>query len=40
LSIAQWLAQRHGGRIEVASQVGQGSIFTVWLPLQPTAADL
>lgn len=40
LSIAQWLAQLHGGRIEVASQVGRGSIFTVWLPLQPAATDL
>jgi len=35
LSIAQWLAQVHGGRLEVASQVGQGATFTVWLPLVP-----
>ncbi len=34
LSIAQVLAQTHGGRIEVASQVGQGSTFTVWLPVK------
>jgi heavy metal sensor kinase len=33
LSIAEWLAKAHGGRIEVASQVGQGTTFTVWLPL-------
>jgi len=32
LSIAQWVAQAHGGRIEVESQVGRGSTFTVWLP--------
>jgi heavy metal sensor kinase len=32
LSIAEWLAKAHGGRIEVTSQVGQGSTFTVWLP--------
>jgi signal transduction histidine kinase len=32
LSIAEWLAKAHGGRIEVASQVGQGTTFTVWLP--------
>ncbi len=32
LPIAGWIAQAHGGRIEVTSQVGQGSVFTVWLP--------
>lgn len=32
LSIAQWIAQAHGGRIEVESTVGTGSTFTVWLP--------
>jgi heavy metal sensor kinase len=35
LSIADWLAKAHGGRIEVTSQVGQGTTFTVWLPLEP-----
>jgi heavy metal sensor kinase len=38
LSIAQWLAQIHGGRIEVASKVGTGTTFTVWLPLEPPQA--
>ncbi|MCL4486713.1 MAG: HAMP domain-containing histidine kinase, partial [Chloroflexi bacterium] len=33
LTIAQDLAQAHGGRLEVASTVGQGSRFTVWLPV-------
>lgn len=33
LSIAQWIVQRHGGRIEVESQPGQGARFTVWLPV-------
>ncbi|MGQ9490233.1 MAG: sensor histidine kinase [Anaerolineae bacterium] len=32
LSIAQWIAQAHGGRIEAESMVGVGSTFTVWLP--------
>jgi signal transduction histidine kinase len=32
LSIAEWIAQAHGGRIQVTSQVGKGSTFTVWLP--------
>jgi heavy metal sensor kinase len=37
LSIAQWLAQTHHGRVEVASRPGQGTVFTVWLPLTPPA---
>jgi two-component system OmpR family sensor kinase len=41
LSIAQWLAELHGGRIEVVSDVGQGSTFTVWLPLmQPSISRM
>jgi two-component system NtrC family sensor kinase len=33
LSISYEIIQRHGGRITVDSQPGQGSVFTVWLPL-------
>lgn len=33
LSIAYWIVRNHGGRIEVDSQVGQGTTFCVWLPL-------
>jgi signal transduction histidine kinase len=33
LAICQWIAEAHGGRIEVQSQVGRGSTFTVWLPV-------
>jgi two-component system, OmpR family, sensor kinase len=32
LSIAQWIAHVHGGRIEIKSELGKGSTFTVWLP--------
>ncbi len=33
LSIAYWIVQNHGGRIEVDSKEGQGTTFGVWLPL-------
>ena len=39
LSIAYWLAELHGGRIEVNSQVGQGSSFEVWLPLKQPPSE-
>jgi signal transduction histidine kinase len=35
LAICAWIAEAHQGRIEVKSQVGQGSQFTVILPLAP-----
>ncbi|MHB0871063.1 MAG: sensor histidine kinase [Chloroflexota bacterium] len=33
LAICDWIARAHGGSIEVASASGQGSIFTVYLPM-------
>jgi signal transduction histidine kinase len=39
LTISHRLAQALGGQITVESQVGQGSTFTLWLPLEkPQAA--
>ena len=35
LSISYKIVQQHGGRISVQSQVGVGSKFTVWLPVNP-----
>lgn len=32
LSIAQWIAEAHGGQITVTSELGKGSVFTLWLP--------
>ena len=33
LSIANWIVERHGGRIEVKSKEGQGTAFAIWLPV-------
>jgi len=33
LSIAKWITEKHGGKIEVESQLKQGTTFRVYLPL-------
>ncbi|MFB8787608.1 MAG: ATP-binding protein [Potamolinea sp.] len=35
LALTKQLVELHGGRIEVESVLGEGSLFTVWLPTQP-----
>lgn len=37
LSISYKIVQQHGGRIEVDSEIGRGTLFTVWLPFKPPA---
>ena len=33
LSIAHWIVEQHGGKIEVSSREGKGTTFAIWLPL-------
>ena len=33
LPIAYWIVRNHGGRIDVESEEGQGTTFTIWLPV-------
>lgn len=40
LVIVKRCVELHGGHIDVASQEGQGTRFTVWLPLFPTETGL
>jgi signal transduction histidine kinase len=37
LSIARELVEAHGGRLELESEAGFGSKFTVWLPRYPVS---
>ncbi|QTH44294.1 HAMP domain-containing histidine kinase [Cohnella sp. LGH] len=34
LSIAKWIADMHHARIEVQTRLGEGTVFTLWLPVQ------
>lgn len=39
LPIAYWIVRNHGGRIDVVSEEGMGTTFTVWLPKTQSAAS-
>jgi two-component system phosphate regulon sensor histidine kinase PhoR len=38
LAIVREIVERHGGAVEVESEVGAGSVFTVWLPVDAPPA--
>jgi two-component system NtrC family sensor kinase len=38
LSVSYKIVEQHGGRIDVESQPGAGTRFTVWFPFEPPAA--
>ena len=39
LSIVEWIIDAHQGKIEVESEVGVGTTFTVYLPIMPEPVD-
>jgi len=38
LAVVKHVAEAHGGRVEVESQPGEGSAFTLWLPVRDAVA--
>jgi heavy metal sensor kinase len=38
LAICAWVARAHGGRLDVTSEPGLGTTFSLWLPAAPAAA--
>ena len=40
LAISQWIAQAHGGSINVSSRLGRGSSFAVTIPALPSTSNI
>jgi signal transduction histidine kinase len=40
LAICKEIVDRHDGRITVTSRLGEGSAFTIWLPVIPPGSEL
>jgi two-component system NtrC family sensor kinase len=39
LSISYGIIQKHGGRIDLESEVGKGSTFRIFLPIKPARSE-
>lgn len=39
LAVSYGIVQRHGGTIRVQSEVGRGSMFTIWIPVEERSRD-
>ena len=39
LAVSKQIVEAHGGTIRVTSQLGQGSIFSFWIPLKDQERD-